>query len=84
MNPSRARSASAAAALLTLLSCTGTEFDKSAASTTVNIETTAMQPSDLKADGTAKSNSIASNPNHLPLIDTEAPADFQTATFALG
>ena len=84
MNLSSARSASAIAALLTLLSCTGAEFDQSA-TTTVNIETTAMQPSEVKADGTAKSDdAIASKTNRLPPIDTEAPTDFQTATFALG
>lgn len=61
-----------ATSLLALFGCTGTDIELSE-STTAPINMTSSQPSNAEAVTTK-----------LPLIDIEAPADFQTATFALG
>ena len=61
-----------ALALLTASACTGTAIEVSEPAN-ANPSTSSMQPSKHAATAAP-----------IPLIDQEAPSDFQTATFALG
>ena len=61
-----------ATAFVALAGCTGTDIERTGSATTP-ITMTSSQPTNAAAATTK-----------LPRIDTEAPAEFQTATFALG
>lgn len=79
-------------ALVALTGCTGTDIEL-AESATAPINMTSSQPSNSKATNSASATAAAvtsiavTSPAitaKTPRIDSEAPANFQTATFALG
>lgn len=79
-------------ALVALTGCTGTDIEL-AESATAPLNMTSTQPSNSEATnsaaptdaaGSVAVGSAAVGSAKTPLIDTEAPVDFQTATFALG
>jgi hypothetical protein len=86
-----------AMALVALTGCTGTDIEL-AESATAPINMTSSQPSNSKATNSASATAAAvtsiavTSPAvasaavtaKTPRIDSEAPANFQTATFALG
>jgi hypothetical protein len=76
-----------AMALVALTGCTGTDIEL-AESATAPINMTSSQPSNSKATNSASATAAAvasaAVTAKTPRIDSEAPANFQTATFALG
>ncbi|MFT4514785.1 MAG: hypothetical protein ACI89X_001170 [Planctomycetota bacterium] len=71
-----------AMALAALAGCTGTDTELTESATT-HLNMTSSHPSNPEAALLAAARSAATT-IQAPLIDAEAPVDFQTATFALG